>query len=227
MGKNVPPLGEHGRALEASAWLQAVVENSDDAILSKTLDGVITTWNRGAARLFGFAAQEAVGRPITILIPEERLAEEEDILRRLRAGERVDHFETVRRRKDGELVEVSLTVAFATRTSAASSVPAAAVAADAVVMVRAVGMNAEPTMNTAASSTDRWPSRVATVPRRRMLSPAAASVARRRPARIAPVESATCRVVSLNVPRACSATPLTKTRVPSGSVRTSRAKYSG
>ena len=120
MGQNVPLSGKAGapalpdersrRAREASAWLQAVVENSDDAILSKTLDGVITTWNRGAERLFGFTAEEAVGQSITIVIPQDRLAEEEDILRRLRSGERVDHFETVRRRKDGELVEVSLTV---------------------------------------------------------------------------------------------------------------------
>lgn len=136
MGKNVPPLGEHGRALEASAWLQAVVENSDDAILSKTLDGVITTWNRGAARLFGFAAQEAVGRPITILIPEERLAEEEDILRRLRAGERVDHFETVRRRKDGELVEVSLTVS-PVRNAAGEILGASTIARDIAEQKRA------------------------------------------------------------------------------------------
>ncbi|MFC3075095.1 PAS domain S-box protein [Shinella pollutisoli] len=120
MGQNVPISGQAGvptlpdehvrRAREASAWLQAVVENSDDAILSKTLDGIITTWNRGAERLFGFTAEEAVGQHITIVIPQDRRAEEEDILRRLRSGERVDHFETVRRRKDGELVEVSLTV---------------------------------------------------------------------------------------------------------------------
>lgn len=117
MGQNVPFSGlpdrpdEHShRTPEADAWLQAVVENSDDAILSKTLDGVITTWNRGAERLFGFTAQEAVGQSVTIVIPQDRLAEEDDILRRLRSGERIDHFETVRRRKDGELVEVSLTV---------------------------------------------------------------------------------------------------------------------
>lgn len=98
------------RDLEAALWLKAVVENSDDAILSKTLDGVITTWNRGAERLFGYTAQEAVGQSITIVIPPDRLSEEDEILRQLRAGDRVDHFETVRRRKNGELVEVSLTV---------------------------------------------------------------------------------------------------------------------
>ncbi len=97
-------------AFEASAWLAAIVENSDDAILSKTLDGIIMTWNRGAERLFGYTAEEAIGQPITLVIPQDRHYEEEGILRRLRAGERIDHFETVRQRKDGELIEVSLTV---------------------------------------------------------------------------------------------------------------------
>ncbi|MCQ8781581.1 sensor histidine kinase [Mangrovibrevibacter kandeliae] len=101
---------EGGWASEANAWLAAVVDNSDDAIVTKTLDGVITTWNPGAERLFGYAQDEAVGRPITMLIPEDRLSEEDDILRRVRAGDRVDHFETVRRRKNGELVEISVTV---------------------------------------------------------------------------------------------------------------------
>ena len=100
----------HRKAFEAAAWLAAVVENSDDAIITKTLDSIITTWNRGAKRLFGYSAEEAIGQPITILIPQDRLFEEDDILRRLRAGERVDHFETVRRRKNGELVEISVTI---------------------------------------------------------------------------------------------------------------------
>ncbi len=94
----------------ALAWLSAIVENSDDAILSKTLDGIITTWNPGATRLFGFSAEEAVGRHITIIIPEDRASEEEEIIGRLRRGDRVHHFETVRRRKDGSLVDISLTV---------------------------------------------------------------------------------------------------------------------
>lgn len=97
-------------AFEASAWLAAIVENSDDAILSKTLDGIIMSWNAGAEKLFGFAADEAIGRPITIIIPEDRLHEEEAIIRQLRAGEKVEHFDTVRRRKDGSLVDISLTV---------------------------------------------------------------------------------------------------------------------
>ena len=97
-------------ASEAAAWLAAIVENSDDAILSKTLDGIISTWNPGATRLYGFSAAEAIGKPITIIIPDDRLAEEETIIGKVRQGERVHHFETVRRRKDGSLVYISLSV---------------------------------------------------------------------------------------------------------------------
>jgi PAS domain S-box-containing protein len=88
----------------------AIVESSDDAIVSKNLDGVIASWNRGAERVFGYSAEEAIGQPITIVIPEERLHEEHEILTRIRHGERIDHFETVRRRKDGSLIDISLTV---------------------------------------------------------------------------------------------------------------------
>ncbi|WP_019833049.1 sensor histidine kinase [Sphingomonas sp. PR090111-T3T-6A] len=95
---------------DAAAWLAAIVENSDDAILSKKLDGIISSWNPGATRLFGFSAEEAVGRPITIIIPEDRLSEEAEIIGKIRRGERVRHFETVRQRKDGRLVDISLTV---------------------------------------------------------------------------------------------------------------------
>ena len=97
-------------ALEAAAWLSAIVENSSDAILSKTLDGIITTWNAGAQALFGYPAEEVIGKPITILIPSDRLHEEEAIINRLRAGETVEQFETVRRRKDGSQVHVALSV---------------------------------------------------------------------------------------------------------------------
>ncbi len=90
--------------------LAAIVQHSDDAIVSKTLDGTITSWNPGAERMFGYTAEEAVGRPILLIIPPERRAEEDEILRRLRAGELVDHFETVRVRKDGTRVDISLTV---------------------------------------------------------------------------------------------------------------------
>jgi two-component system, chemotaxis family, CheB/CheR fusion protein len=88
----------------------AIVESSDDAIVSKTLDGIITSWNPAAERLFGFTADEAIGKPIALVIPHDRLQEEEILLGRLRAGERIDHFETVRRNKLGELLEVLLTV---------------------------------------------------------------------------------------------------------------------
>ena len=91
-------------------WLGAIISSSDDAIISKTLEGVVTTWNLGAQRIFGYRAEEVIGKPITLIIPEDRLHEEPTILRRLRQGERVDHFETVRRRKDGTLVEVSVTI---------------------------------------------------------------------------------------------------------------------
>ncbi len=97
-------------AAELEARFRAIVESSDDAIVSKDLDGVIRTWNRGAERVFGYAAAEVVGRPVTVLFPPDRLGEEAAILGRLRAGERVEHYETVRRRKDGALIDVSLTV---------------------------------------------------------------------------------------------------------------------
>lgn len=90
--------------------LAAIVESSDDAIISKNLAGIITSWNDGAQRLFGYEADEAVGSPVTILIPEDRLAEETNILARIRRGERVEHFETIRRRKDGSLIDISLTI---------------------------------------------------------------------------------------------------------------------
>jgi PAS domain S-box-containing protein len=100
----------HDDAEFASARLAAIVEFSDDAIVSKTLDGVITSWNRAAERMFGWTAAEAVGRHITLIIPKDRYAEEDEVLTRLRRGERIEHFETVRVRKDGTLIDISLTV---------------------------------------------------------------------------------------------------------------------
>jgi PAS domain S-box-containing protein len=102
-------------ALEASPeflaqHLAAIVESSDDAIISKDLNGIIQTWNRGAARVFGYTAEEAIGKPVTILIPPDRIDEEPGILARIRRGERIDHYETVRQRKDGSLIDISLTV---------------------------------------------------------------------------------------------------------------------
>jgi PAS domain S-box-containing protein len=91
-------------------WSASIVESSDDAIVSKNLDGVITSWNKGAERVFGYTAQEAIGQPITLVIPEARHSEEHEILARIRRGERIDHFETVRQRKHGSLIVVSLTV---------------------------------------------------------------------------------------------------------------------
>jgi len=98
------------RELNRAALLTAIIDSSDDAIVSKDLNGVITTWNQSAERIFGYSAKEAVGRHITLIIPNERWGEEDIILSRLRRGERVDHFETVRKRKDGTLLDVSLTI---------------------------------------------------------------------------------------------------------------------
>ena len=95
---------------DARARLAAIVESSDDAILSKDLNSIIVTWNRGAEKLFGYTEREVVGRSVTILIPPERQDEEPGIMERIRRGENIDHYETVRRRKDGTLVDVSLSV---------------------------------------------------------------------------------------------------------------------
>src|SRR4028118_1330509 len=88
--------------IDPRARLAAIIESSDDAIASKTLEGIITSWNKGAERIFGWTSDEVVGRPIAeVLIPPDRQEEEPQILARLRAGERVDHFETIRQTKDG------------------------------------------------------------------------------------------------------------------------------
>ncbi len=97
-------------ARQEAERLAAIVESSEDAIISKTLDGVIRTWNRGAERLFGHRAEEAVGQSITLIIPPDRLSEETDILARLARGERIEHYETVRLAKDGRLIDISLTI---------------------------------------------------------------------------------------------------------------------
>jgi PAS domain S-box-containing protein len=96
--------------LEASARLAAIVESSDDAIIGKSLDGIILSWNSGAERMFGYSAQEALGKPMLMLIPFERRSEEPDILARISRGERVNTFETRRIRKDGRGVDVSVTI---------------------------------------------------------------------------------------------------------------------
>jgi PAS domain S-box-containing protein len=99
-----------GREDLAARRLAAIVESSDDAIVAKDLDGIITSWNKGAERLFGYTPDEAIGKPVTMLIPADRQDEEPGILARIRRGEHIDHYETVRQRKDGNLVEISLTV---------------------------------------------------------------------------------------------------------------------
>ena len=101
---------EQTRLAVEKSLLAAVVESSDDAIITKDLDGVITSWNRGAEVVFGYESSEAIGRNVSMLIPESLKDEEPEILRRIRKGEKVDHYETVRRRKDGSVIDVSLTV---------------------------------------------------------------------------------------------------------------------
>jgi PAS domain S-box-containing protein len=91
-------------------WLASIVEYSDDAIVSKNLDRIITSWNRGAERIYGYLAEEVIGKSIAILIPPERQHEEDVIIERLRRGNRTDHFETIRRRKGGDPINVSLTI---------------------------------------------------------------------------------------------------------------------
>jgi len=124
--RGVPIPNEQGRAFswvgtctdihdvkQAEAALQrvaSIVESSDDAIISKDLNGIIASWNKGAERVFGYTAEEVIGKPVTILMPPERINEEPGILDRIRHGERIDHYETVRRRKDGSLFNISLTV---------------------------------------------------------------------------------------------------------------------
>ncbi|HZI73064.1 MAG TPA: PAS domain S-box protein, partial [Gemmatimonadales bacterium] len=107
---SVIDIHERKQAARSSALLSAIVDSSDDAIISKDLTGTIMSWNQGAERLFGYTAAETVGRSILMLIPPDRHEEEPKILDRLRRGERVDHFETIRVRKDGRLLNISLTI---------------------------------------------------------------------------------------------------------------------
>src|SRR5688500_7588478 len=102
-----PPQARTG---SSDALLAAIVDSTDDAIVSKDLDGHITSWNKAAEKMFGYPAAEALGRHITLIIPPERHHEEQMILARMRRGERIDHFETQRRHRDGRLVDVSLTI---------------------------------------------------------------------------------------------------------------------
>ena len=118
------------KRMEREAYrLAAIVASAEDAIVSKDLDGIIQSWNRGAERIFGYTAQEAIGRSITIVIPKDRLDEETEVLRRIRAGLVVEHFETVRTRKDGTPIHISLTVS-PIRTSTGEVVGASKIARD-------------------------------------------------------------------------------------------------
>jgi PAS domain S-box-containing protein len=106
----VREISDRQRAERALRRLAAIIESSDDAIVSKDLDGVVSSWNQGAERIFGYTAEEMIGRSIRAIIPADRQSEEDEVLARVRAGQKVDHFETVRLRKDGTLVDISLTV---------------------------------------------------------------------------------------------------------------------
>ncbi len=101
---------EERKAQQAAARLAAIVQQSEDAIISKTLEGIIKTWNAGAEHIFGYTRDEVVGKSLALLIPEDRLTEEVDILKQLKEGKRIDHYETVRRRKDGVLIDVAFSV---------------------------------------------------------------------------------------------------------------------
>jgi PAS domain S-box-containing protein len=101
---------ERKQGEQAKSRLAAIVESSDDAILSKTLDGIVTSWNRGAQEIYGYSREEIVGKPIFVLAPPDRYNEISDILEKVRRGERIDHYETVRLKKDGERINVSITV---------------------------------------------------------------------------------------------------------------------
>jgi PAS domain S-box-containing protein len=101
---------ERKRGEEAALRLAAIIESSDDAIIVNDLDGIVMSWNGGAERIFGYLAEEMIGQPITILIPSDRQKEEEAIMERIRSGERIEHYETVRQCKHEGLIDISLTV---------------------------------------------------------------------------------------------------------------------
>src|SRR2546426_10134331 len=105
-----PRAGQPETNAEAAARLAAIVASSDDAIVSKSLDGIITSWNPAAERMFGWTSAEVLGRHITLIIPRDRRAEEDEALSRIRRGEMLDHFETVRITKDGRFLNISLTI---------------------------------------------------------------------------------------------------------------------
>ncbi len=129
------PEGQSGEL--SPDYLAAIVDSSDDAIIGKTLDGTIISWNRGAERIYGYTADEAVGKPIAILIPDDRRDELPGIFERLRRGERIDHYQTVRVRKDGKRLTISVTIS-PVRDGAGTIVGASAIARDITEQERAV-----------------------------------------------------------------------------------------
>src|SRR5438128_1339379 len=101
---------QHHHMSDAASLLAAIVDSSDDAIISRDTNGIITSWNPAAERIFGYTASEAIGRHITLVIPPDRRDEADQIMARVRAGERVEHFETRRLHKDGSIVPATLTI---------------------------------------------------------------------------------------------------------------------
>ena len=101
---------ERKKTEEKNLQLAAIIESSDDAIISKTLDGTITSWNTGAEKMYGYSKEEAVNQPISIIVPPEHLNETREILQKIRDGQRIDHYETDRRKKDNSVIKVSVSV---------------------------------------------------------------------------------------------------------------------
>lgn len=131
-----PELDDSTSTPDPRDWLAAIIDGSDDAIVSKNLNGIIQSWNGGATRLFGYPPEEVIGRSVTILIPPDRLNEEPMILSEIQKGNRVDHFETQRRRKDGSLIDISLTIS-PIRNEAGKIVGASKIARDITERLRA------------------------------------------------------------------------------------------
>jgi PAS domain S-box-containing protein len=142
---NMRDISGRKAAEESSLHLAAIVETSNDAIISKTLDGIILSWNKGAERIFGYTAEEVIGKPILILIPPDRLDEEPEILKRLKRGELIDHFETVRVAKDGRAIDISLTIS-AVKNSKGEVIAASKIARDITETKRAANLLRERTL---------------------------------------------------------------------------------